>query len=67
MTIALLILSLLSILVASESGAWRDGTRPLQMTGPVDAVSSWQGFTPVFLDQVTPGNRARSPGSRLAV
>jgi hypothetical protein len=53
MTIALLILFLLSTLVASETGAWSDGTRPLQMTGLVDAASSWQGFTAVFLHQVT--------------
>jgi hypothetical protein len=67
MTIALLILFLLSTLVASESGAWRDGTRPLQMTGLVDAASSWQGFTPVFLDQVTQEIGGQASVSRLAV
>ena len=52
MTIALLILFLLSALVASESGAWRDGTETLSMIGLFDLRQALGGVSLLLLSQV---------------
>jgi hypothetical protein len=57
MTTALLILLLLSTLVASESGAWRDGTETLSMIGLFDLRQALGGVSLLSLESGRVGNR----------